>query len=111
MFTIGECRICGTGPLGLRTCGRCGQVVVLCDECDAVWADADFAGEPIFADDPHLPCPGCSDSLWEPPSHWASQSEIDTTEWITQALRDGRVVLEKGTPLTTSDGGDDPSEG
>ena len=42
MYYVGFCRICGTGPLGLRECGGCGEVVVLCDECDAVLAQWRF---------------------------------------------------------------------
>ena len=48
MYYVGFCRICGTGPLGLRRCGQCGKVVVLCDECDAIWTTADLTSKPRF---------------------------------------------------------------
>ena len=31
MFYVGFCRLCGTGPLGIRKCDGCGNVAVLCD--------------------------------------------------------------------------------
>ena len=111
MYSIGECEICGTGPLGIRVCGRCGEVVILCDECDAIWIDGQISGKPVFFEDPDLPCPGCSDSLWEPPAHWASLEEIEATEWLAAAVRNGQIVLEKETPLGTSESGDEIPDG
>jgi len=99
MFYIGFCRICGTGPLGLRTCGGCGRIVVLCDECDAVWTDADVAAEPAFSNDPALPCPSCSQSLFDSPSHWATRDEINGSEWLADAIAKGSISLEEGVPL------------
>lgn len=75
MLTIGTCRLCGTGPLGLRRCGTCRRVVVLCDECDAAWPTADTATKPTYATEEDMPCPCCGASLLRGGSHWATANE------------------------------------
>jgi len=96
MYYLGFCRICSTGPLGLRRCGKCGNVVVLCDECDAIWTSADFAAKPCFAKAGELPCPECQASLIDSPSRWATQAEIEAIDWLQQALDQGDFRLQRG---------------
>jgi len=101
MHYVGFCSICGTGPLGLRECGRCGEIVVLCDECDAVWTDADFAAKPRLADEHgKLPCPYCEASLLDAPSGWASKSQVDKLAWLQTALQSGGLKIKQGSPLS-----------
>jgi|GEM_PF-545885 len=100
MYYVGFCRICGTGPLGLRECGACRSVVVLCDECDAVWVDAQFSDQPKFAAEGELPCPHCEESLVEVPSRWASKEKINGTNWIQQALATEKFELKRGSALS-----------
>lgn len=109
MYYIGICRICETGPLGLRQCGSCESIVVLCDECDAVWSDANLAASPQLSDEPELPCPHCKDSLVAPSSSWASREAIQSTAWLTEALEQGRVELKVGKPFAPT-GPEDPIE-
>lgn len=97
MYYVGECRVCGTGPLGIRACGNCDRVVILCDECDAFWTDADLNATPHYADEDDLPCPGCQSSLFDPPSHWASEAEINTTKWLQKAIQTKIFDLKQGT--------------
>ena len=97
MFYVGHCRVCGTGPLGLRYCGGCQGVVILCDECDAAWSNADLEGKPTFARDGELPCPGCDASLVDAPSRWASREEIENVDWLQQAIDDGTLDLQEGS--------------
>jgi len=92
MYYVGFCRICGTGPLGLRRCGGCGEVVVLCDECDAIWTSVDLAAKPHLAAAGELPCPGCEASLVD-----ATQAEIEATDWLQQALDQGDLRLQRGS--------------
>ncbi len=96
MYYVGFCRICGTGPLGLRRCGSCGEVVVLCDECDAVWTAADLMAKPYLAQSGELPCPNCDASLIDGPSRWATQAQIEATDWLQQALDRGDLELQHG---------------
>lgn len=100
MYYVGFCRICGTGPLGLRECGGCGEVVVLCDECDAVWPSADFAAKPQYAKEGELPCPHCEASLIEKPSRWAYKKTIDVTPWVQEALDAGTLEVKRGLALS-----------
>jgi len=99
MYYVGFCRICGTGPLGLRACGSCDSVVVLCDECDAVWTDAEFSAKPIYAKEGELPCPHCQASLLDAPSRWATKTMINDADWMQEALTAGTLELHRGTAL------------
>ncbi|QDU90114.1 hypothetical protein Pla175_35140 [Pirellulimonas nuda] len=96
MYYVGFCRVCTTGPLGVRACGHCGRLSILCDECDAAWSDANLAGPPKFASEADLPCPECGKSLVGEPSHWADVSEIHDTPWLREALEAGTIELRHG---------------
>jgi len=85
--------------LGLRECGGCGELVVMCDECDAVWVDANFSAKPLFAGEEDLPCPYCETSLLERPSQWALRSKIDKVAWLQTALQEGGLELKSGAAL------------
>lgn len=80
MFHVGPCPICGNGLRGVRVC--CGRPVVICDECDAVWATPDVADRISASSDP--PCGQCSESLWGKQAHWAGQEEVTAAGWWTQ---------------------------
>jgi len=97
MYYLGFCRICSTGPLGLRRCGECGNVVVLCDECDAIWISADLKDKPHLAQAGELPCPECKASLVDAPSRWATKTQIEATDWLQQAIENGEIELQRGT--------------
>jgi len=71
----------------------------LCDECDAVWTDAKLEEKPIFSQDPDLPCPACSESLFQEASHWASREEIEAVGWLATALGEGSLTLAQGGRL------------
>ena len=106
MFYVGFCSICETGPLGLRSCGQCGNIALLCDECDAVWEDADLAVVPQYAESGELPCRECGASLIESPSHWATAEQIQQTDWLQQAIKNGILKLKSGAafaPETEND--------
>ena len=97
MYYLGFCRICSTGPLGLRWCGGCGNVVVLCDECDAVWTSADLNAKPYLASVGELPCPECNFSLVDTPSRWATKSQIEACDWLQKAIEQGEIELKLGS--------------
>lgn len=99
MFYVGFCRICGTGPLGIRQCGACDQLAIVCDECDAVWDSADLSASPLLSDDPNLPCSACGASLLGGDSHWATLEEIRQSEWLQAAIDSGELELQSGKPF------------
>ena len=100
MYYVGFCRVCGAGPLGVRACGGCASLVVVCDECDAVWVDEDLSEPPAVTGSETLPCPHCEASLYDSPSHWATCEEVDACEWLTQAIDQERLTLEMGQAFT-----------
>lgn len=103
MHYVGFCRICGTGPLGLRECGGCGEIVVLCEECDSVWTDSDFGAKPLVAGENDLPCPFCESSLLREPSRWASKSSIDKLAWLQTALQAGDLEVKQSKPISSDE--------
>jgi hypothetical protein len=107
MYYIGFCRICSTGPLGLRRCGECGSVVVLCEECDAVWTSADLKAKPHLAQVGELPCPECNSSLVDAPSRWATKAQIEATDWLQQAILRGEIELQRGSAFAPDAADDD----
>jgi hypothetical protein len=103
MYYIGFCPTCGTGPLGLRTCGSCGAVVVVCDECDSAWPDSDVSATPATRGAETLPCPHCEADLYSEPAHWSTLEEIEAAEWVDSASRADRIVLKSNRPATDDD--------
>lgn len=104
MYYVGFCRICGTGPLGLRLCGGCGNVVVLCDECDAMWTTADLTAKPHLPQTNDLSCPHCNRSLIGAPSRWANLRQIKAADWLREALESGALQLQLGSAFAPEAG-------
>lgn len=94
MYYVGKCRICEQGTLGLRTCGQCEAIAIVCDECDVAWDSPDLATQPTIANETTLPCPTCGESLYGGASHWTTQQEIDRRAWLQTALDSGQLQLE-----------------
>ncbi len=85
-FVVGYCPSCGTGPLGVRCCGTCGQSHVLCAECDAMWLTRDTTQPPIFPQQPEVPCRRCGHSLRDPAAQWARWQELASLNWGGSAM-------------------------
>lgn len=84
MLSIGTCPTCNAGPLGLRKCGVCRRVVVLCDECDAAWPDQ-RTSQPGTRGAETMPCPHCRSNLWASGASWATRDEAAAAEWLAAA--------------------------
>jgi hypothetical protein len=85
--SIGFCPVCGDGLCGIRIYTRHGQEpygLVVCDECDAVWATPDLSGKPIFPDTEDARSPVDGQPLWGPSSHWADLHECARLGWFSE---------------------------
>lgn len=78
-----NCPICGTGNLGFRTCDDHRTIVIMCDECDAVWLDPaqTDASLALYPSKPPFIVPGTSVSIAQPKAHWSSRDEIVAAGW------------------------------
>ncbi|TWT48581.1 hypothetical protein Pla111_03550 [Botrimarina hoheduenensis] len=85
MLSIGICPVCAAGPLGLRQCGVCRRVVVLCDECDVAWRTDDPTRPGSYGQET-MPCPGCSADLWTAGATWATREAVAATPWLVKHL-------------------------
>jgi len=100
MYYIGFCSSCGEGVLGVRACAQ-GDIVAMCDECDAVWVSPALVDAPIFPQQPDLPCSYCQQTLLHVPAHWATLDEL--TQQENEAWFD--LLLGEGEPLGGDLGG------
>ncbi|VAX38407.1 hypothetical protein MNBD_PLANCTO02-1413 [hydrothermal vent metagenome] len=98
MYYIGFCSSCGGGVLGVRICGE-GDVVALCDECDALWLSPVLKNSPQFPEQPDLPCPYCRQSLIKTPARWATTDDLA----LPQNKHWRESILGTGEPLGESD--------
>ena len=81
MFSVGSCSRCQQGLLGVRICCPDEIGLVVCDECEAIWLDAECTGPPLYPDSPGSLCPRCGQDLWQSASHWATAEEVDRLGW------------------------------
>lgn len=96
MLYVGFCPVCETGPLGIRMCASGDHAVVMCDECDAVFADPESLAKAYYPDQPDLPCPICNTSLRDPASHWADDEEVARAGWTDAVAGDGTPMQDDG---------------
>ncbi len=99
LLYVGFCSCCGTGPMGIRICHTCRAPLVMCDECDAVWLSPEPGTEPLYPEQPQLPCPHCGHSLRDG-SHWGTRQELTELGWVA-------YVRGEGAPLKTGSGFDE----
>jgi len=81
MHYVGFCPVCGGGLLGVRACAGPAHLVILCDECDALWQTPEISDLPQFPEQPDLPCPECGAQLRAGRSRWATRGEIESAGW------------------------------
>jgi hypothetical protein len=79
MYFVDECPICEGGLRGFRTCPQ-GHVVVLCDECEALWTSPAETRAHFSAPTAVL-CPVCRSDLFDTHAHWSDTREIDAAGW------------------------------
>lgn len=76
------CPVCGTGSVGFMLCGDSAALVIMCDECDALWATPDnWTKTPaVYAQPPDFLVPGVDQSI-APPARWATAQEVEARGW------------------------------
>jgi len=94
MFYISEtCPICRAGAIGFRTCSDGSTLVLMCNECDAVWTNpeaiafetANFPSAPDYIVN-ELDC-----SISGGASEWATRDAIEKVQW-------GELINGEGNP-------------
>ena len=78
-----QCPVCRAGALGFTKCRNGSMVLLMCNECDAVWTDpklvtlksAIFPRAPDFTVEPL----GCSVAM--PGADWATRADITAAKW------------------------------
>ena len=73
--------------------------LVMCDECDAVWLTPEPGAEPLYLEQPQLPCPHCDQSLRDG-SHWGTRQELTELGWA-------EYLRGEGTSLAAGSGPDE----
>jgi hypothetical protein len=77
-----ECPVCGTISLSIRVCGgEDEEIIVLCEECDAIWLEPDLSGEPYFPEEHNMLCPSGKGTIASPESYWANEAQIKAKGW------------------------------
>lgn len=77
------CPLCEQGARGFYKCSDNKTIVLLCDECDAIWLDPTKTNEPdsVFASAPDYQIPGLQCALSGEAADWATESEICAYGW------------------------------
>ena len=83
MYLLGsQCPVCGVVALGIRVCvGTDESLIVLCDECDAVWIHPELNDEPYFPESHDYLCLNSDRTLKSPKSYWATEEQIKAIGW------------------------------
>ncbi len=78
-----DCPICLTGGRGFLLGSDHKTIVIMCDECEAMWLDPrnlDVA-EIVDVEPPEFLLPDGSCSVAMPKARWATREEIDAIGW------------------------------
>jgi hypothetical protein len=84
MFYIGTpCPACFAGAVGFRRCSNEQSIVLMCNECDAVWLQPSEVTleSAFFPTAPEYAVPSLDCSLASPAADWAKRDEIKSVGW------------------------------
>lgn len=93
MFYVAtQCPICCAGAIGFRKCSDGTTMVLMCNECDAVWKSPDriSADSAVFPAAPEFVVEETGCSVAAPGATWAEQQEIEAREWGAFIAGEGR---------------------
>jgi hypothetical protein len=83
LYLEGLCACCEAGVLGIRRCDDGATLVLMCEECDAVWLDpADRSIEVArYADIGTFELPGLPLKLGGGAAGWATRADVARAGW------------------------------
>lgn len=83
LFIEISCPVCTAGPIGFRLCDDGSLVVIMCDECHAVWTRPDrlTSEAAMFPHHPDYTIPGTDRSVSGGKAGWATRDQIATVGW------------------------------
>lgn len=84
MFYLNNsCLVCRTGSLGFRRCSDGKSIVVMCDECEAVWDSPNLisTSNVLDAAPPDFEVQGLGVSIAGGSATWANYDEICAKGW------------------------------
>ncbi|WP_283444227.1 hypothetical protein [Noviherbaspirillum suwonense] len=82
-FIKNNCPICRTGMLGVRRCADGKNFVVMCDECETVWASPEHISlmNALDVSPPKFEVAELGVAVAGGLAEWADHEEIDTRGW------------------------------
>jgi hypothetical protein len=101
MYCIKElCPLCYWGQIGFRLCSDKKTVVLMCDECDAVWLRPGDVNTsiPLYPQSPDFIVPGLECSILSPHSQWACKSDIIRVGWEQFIANDDKNTINPSLP-------------
>lgn len=94
LFIDHVCPICGGGSIGFRRCGGITKLVLMCDECDAVWLEPTetSAASALFPEGPDFRVPGCTFTVGGTGARWATWDEVAAAGWKEYVKGEGKAL-------------------
>lgn len=83
LYVRGECPFCDQGMVGFRRCSDGVMIILLCDECEALWLDPArrTVDDLLWPSPPYAQIPGSPHSMFGGRSGWATRDEVERAGW------------------------------
>lgn len=91
-----ECPICNQGMIGFRLCDDHSTLVMMCDECEALWnVGANIDPETaLYPQSSNYTVPGTELSIASPRSRWATLEEVKCSGIELSSVHEGKAIDE-----------------
>jgi hypothetical protein len=96
LYIAKRCSVCETGNIGFRRCSDEKALVLMCDECDALWLSPTTVGpeHALYARPPDFKVPGMGCAIAGGQAGWASRDEVSRQGWIESVAGEGNAMDE-----------------
>lgn len=90
------CPLCMTGAVGFRRCAPDAGIVLMCDECNAVWLSPEGISteSALYPQGPDFVVPTLNCSIRRPLSDWADRDDVARVGWARFIHLDGKALDE-----------------